>query len=119
MITYIATHLQYTDNNPLTYILTSAKLDATSHHWLAALASYNFDIVYRSGINNADADGLSKLPRLEDYKQIGIESVRAICNCIHSQSFIQSLYLSADAVNDHLKEPQWRGMSDCDWRMAQ
>ena len=26
-----------TDNNPSTYILTSAKLDATGHRWLAAL----------------------------------------------------------------------------------
>ena len=32
----------YTDNNPLTYILTTAKLDATSHRWVAALAAYNF-----------------------------------------------------------------------------
>ena len=28
-----------TDNNPLTYILTTAKLDATGHRWLAALSS--------------------------------------------------------------------------------
>ena len=26
-----------TDNNPLTYVLTTAKLDATGHRWLAAL----------------------------------------------------------------------------------
>ena len=31
-----------TDNNPLTYILTSAKLDATGQRWVAALSSYNF-----------------------------------------------------------------------------
>ena len=28
-----------TDNNPLTYVLITAKLDATGHRWLAALAS--------------------------------------------------------------------------------
>ena len=33
-----------TDNNPLTYILTSAKLDATGHRWLAALGSYDFTL---------------------------------------------------------------------------
>ncbi|KAL6491502.1 hypothetical protein MHYP_G00018470 [Metynnis hypsauchen] len=49
-----------TDNNPLTYVLTSAKLDATSHRWLAALSIYNFDIHYRSGLRNADA--LSRRP---------------------------------------------------------
>ena len=50
----------YTDNNPLTYVLTSAKLDATGHRWLAALGSYDFKLIYRSGKSNADADGLSR-----------------------------------------------------------
>ena len=35
-----------TDNNPMTYVLTSAKLDATGHRWLAALAAFDFDIKY-------------------------------------------------------------------------
>ena len=48
-----------TDNNSLTYILTSAKLDATGQRWVAALSAYDFSLTYRSGINNADADGLS------------------------------------------------------------
>ena len=52
------------DNNPLTYVFTTAKLDATSQRWVAALSDYNFTIKYRSGRKNADADGLSRL--LED-----------------------------------------------------
>ena len=32
----------YIDNNPLTYILTTAKLDATGQRWVASLANYNF-----------------------------------------------------------------------------
>ena len=32
----------YTDNNPLTYILTLAKLDATGQRWVASLANYDF-----------------------------------------------------------------------------
>ena len=32
----------YMDNNPLTYILTTAKLDATRQRWVASLANYNF-----------------------------------------------------------------------------
>jgi transposase InsO family protein len=51
-----------TDNNLLTYILTSAKLDATGHRWLAALGSFDFDIKYRPGKNAADADALSRIP---------------------------------------------------------
>ena len=51
-----------TDNNPLTYVLSSAKLDATGHRWLALLGSYNFQLSYRSGRANANADGLSRRP---------------------------------------------------------
>ncbi len=49
-----------TDNNPLTYVLTSAKLNATGHKWLAALATYDFSIQYRPGKNNTDEDLLSR-----------------------------------------------------------
>jgi hypothetical protein len=46
----------------LTYILTSAKLDAAGHRWIDALTSYNFNSMYISGSSNAYADGLSRLP---------------------------------------------------------
>ena len=32
----------YADNNPLTYMLTTAKLDAIGHCWLAEIVNYNF-----------------------------------------------------------------------------
>ena len=51
-----------TDNNPLTNVLTTAKLDATGHRWLAALSGYNFSLVYRAGRKNQNADALSPLP---------------------------------------------------------
>ncbi len=38
-----------TDNNPLTYVLTTAKLDATGQRWVAALANYKFIIKYGRG----------------------------------------------------------------------
>ena len=50
----------YMNNNPLTYVLTTAKLDATGHRWIASLANYNFKIHYRSGKSNIDA--LSQIP---------------------------------------------------------
>ena len=49
-----------TDNNPLTYVMTSAKLDATGYRWLAALSVYDFDLKYRRGLDHSDADGLSR-----------------------------------------------------------
>ena len=33
-----------TDNNPLTYVLTTPNLDATGHCWVGALASYEFSL---------------------------------------------------------------------------
>lgn len=51
-----------TDSNPLTYLLTSAKLDATSYRWLSALSTYSFKLQYRAGKRNHDADGLSRRP---------------------------------------------------------
>ena len=50
------------DNNPLTYVLTTAKLDATGQRWVASLANYNFTITYHSGKHNVDADALSRIP---------------------------------------------------------
>ena len=52
----------YTDNNPLTYILTTAKLDAIGQRWVASLANYNFKIFYKSGKLNVEADALSHIP---------------------------------------------------------
>ena len=46
----------YTDNNPLSYVLTSAKLNATTMRWVAELADYNFTIKYKPGKDHSDAD---------------------------------------------------------------
>ncbi len=54
-----------TDSNPLTYILSSAKLDAISYRWLSALVTFSFSLIYRSGKQNLDADGLSRRPHGE------------------------------------------------------
>ncbi len=49
-----------TDSNPLTYVLTSAKLDPTGYRWLSALSTFSFKLQYRAGKQNLDADGLSR-----------------------------------------------------------
>lgn len=54
-----------TDSNPLTYILTTAKLHATSYRWLSSLSTYTFKLQYRAGSQNQDADGLSRCPHDE------------------------------------------------------
>ncbi len=52
----------FTDNNPLTYVLSSAKLNATGLRWVAQLSDYLFDIKYKPGKLNIDADYLSRHP---------------------------------------------------------
>lgn len=69
-----------TDSNPLTYILTTAKLDATSFRWLAALSTFSLKPVYTPGKLNADADGLSRRPLGELSNDLKSQKMRAqIC----------------------------------------
>ena len=66
-----------TDNNPQPYVLSSAKLDATGHRWLAALSTYNFTLKYKRGNSNGDADGLSRRP--QEKIEVFPKAVKAIC----------------------------------------
>ena len=77
-----------TDNNPLTYILLTAKLDATGHRWVAALAVFDFDIHYRPGRNSADADALSRLLEQQQKERIPIsqDSVKTTASFCCKQS---------------------------------
>ena len=52
----------YTDYNPLTHVLSSASLDATGQRWASALGQFNNDLIFRSGLNNKDADAMSRYP---------------------------------------------------------
>ena len=50
-----------TNNNLLTYIFSSANLDAAGQHWVAHLTSYNFSLEYQKGKDNTLADFLSQM----------------------------------------------------------
>ena len=65
---YLRTHrfTVYTDNNPLTYVLTNQKLDATAQRWVASLEPYSFNIEYKPGTDNRAADALSRKYEMED-----------------------------------------------------
>ena len=38
-----------TDNNPLTYIMTTSNLNTTVHQWVRTLARFNFQLEYQKG----------------------------------------------------------------------
>ena len=57
-----STFTVYTDCNPLTYVMTTAKLNATGMRWVNELSEYHFTLKYKPGKNAADADGLSRNP---------------------------------------------------------
>ena len=100
-----------TDNNPLSYLQTSAKLGAVEQRWQAQLAQYNFTITYRSGKLNRAADALSRMPSIQDLKldttdlptdlqvealQMAIEIIeQEVCN---SDEVLDSEVLFCDSV---------------------
>lgn len=117
-----------TDNNPLTYVTTTAKLDAASHRWLASLSNYNFKLVYRAGRLNGDADGLSRRPY--QLEEVFPDVVRAVsCACLTTReelplaetvvlSNTSSLEPENDIENDTLDMGNVK-LSGVDWEKQQ
>ena len=68
----------YTDNNPLTYVLTTAKWDAMGHRWITGLANYNFHIHYKSRKSNVEADALSRIDWEKGDETIQADSIQAV-----------------------------------------
>ena len=104
----------HTDNNPLTYIFSSANLDAAGQHWVARLASYNFSLEYQKGKNNTEANFLSwmneRLPEeeVQEYlNKIPYPGVKAVLdNAIMpiEERAEQGVQLSPDCQDVHQEE---------------
>jgi len=101
---YVPEFFVYTDNNPITYVLTSAKLNASGLRWVGELADFNFEIRYPPGMSNTDADSLSRIPA--DFKncmgscteRVVPESLQASICGIQTLSSGDSIWLMA--LND-------------------
>ena len=84
-------------------MLSKAKLDAAGNRWLSALASFAFDIIYRPGKANIDADVLSRYPGNKETEQISSESVKVVCGslitpvCPLVSMSVDILYITASA----------------------
>ena len=70
-----------TDNNPLTYILTTPNLDAIQHHWVESLAAFTFSTEYQKGRDNAVADALSHVK-----SKLNAETVKSILDRVTVRS---------------------------------
>ena len=91
----------YTDNNPLTYVLTTAKLDATGHRWVAALSNYTFGIIYKPGKDHVDA-------------------VHAACEGIQTpHGKVETLCHGAQVVDALSQDNAPPGMTPLEWCQAQ
>ena len=80
----------YTDNNPLTYVLTTAKLNAVGMRWVNELANYQFKIHYRPGKENVDADYLSR-------RFVDIEELKTSCTEMIEPQSLSTLW--SNSVN--------------------
>ena len=106
-----------TDNNPLTYILKSAKLDATGHRWVAQLANYKFTLSYLPGSANRAADALSRInwPAISSeivsqLLDVHLDTVNSVeCFCYSQQgvpdSLVQDVVLQ-DYINWSVEQDQ-------------
>ena len=58
---YGSTFDVHTNNNPLTYVLTMAKLDAVSHWWVTSLSNNNVWLYYWAGKTSINADAFLRV----------------------------------------------------------
>ena len=117
----------FTDNNPLTYVLTSAKLDACGQRWVAKLANYNFSIKYRCGVNNTEADALSRIKWPEaisekldlDNRCMDTHIINAILTgAVSKSSLIESVSCNTDVIPTELDKTTSK-LSNINWMKEQ
>ena len=115
----------FTDNNPLTYVLTSAKLDACGQRWVAKLANYNFSIRYR--VSNTEADALSRIKWPEalsdnvdiDNGCMDTHVINAILTgAVTKSSLIESVSCSAKVIPTELDKETGK-LSSINWAKEQ
>ena len=117
----------FTDNNPLTYVLTSAKLDACGQRWVAKLANYNFSIKYRCGVSNTEADALSRIKWPEAISEkldldngcMDTHIINAILTgAVSKSSLIESVSCSTDVIPTELDKTTSK-LSNINWMKEQ
>ena len=103
---YAPSFTVYTDCNPLSYILTSAKLNATTIRWVGELANYHFNIKYRPGKISTDCDYLSRhsIDTPDSFDECQEEITSDMIGAIVAGSKQRGKFASVNAVNTVLPE---------------
>ena len=105
----------YTDNNPLTYVLTMAKFNATGHRWVAALSNYTFSIIYKPGKGHKDADALSHI-KWPEAVELNSQTVHAVCEGVQApHGKVETLCHGAQVVDALSKDNAPLGMTPLEW----
>lgn len=81
------------------------------------MGNYQYDVIYRPGSSNLDADALSRLPEImiekDQQTQIPSESVKAVCRrFINTHSYIEHLNVSSQVIDDEENVIQGQEVAD-------
>ena len=99
----------YTDNNPLTYVMTSAKLNATTLRWANELADYQFTLKYKPGKSHGDADGLSRV------SEESLEDLENECTNILSEEKVATI-VTVCGKSEKVKCPEFVDVNMLQWK---
>ena len=115
----------FTDNNPLTYVLKTAKLNANGLRWVGEQADFDFDIRYRPGTSNIDADTLSRLSlNPENYfeeckEEIQKDTCKVILSNAGKSREEDKHMIYINSVNEDQAEPGTQGLDSNNFKCEQ
>ena len=100
-----------TDNNPLTYFMSSPNLDATKHHWIDELAPYTFSLEYQKGKNNVVADALSRTGK-QQLPQEEMDEILRAALLLEGDPTVVEVYDEQDEDRVPERNPKWTMSKD-------
>ena len=103
----------YSDNNPLSYVMNAAKLNATGMRWVSELADFNFKVKYKPGKTSQDCDYLLRNPvenKFSSYtEETDLDNLKILVNSI---SNVENTWLTVTAKQPKILETYLNLKSD-------
>ena len=91
----------FPDNNPLSCVMSTAKLNATGMRWIAELADYNFKVKYRPGkMTDFLSRYLTEEVMKSHSKEISLENISSLI----PRNSAKNNWLPVSAVNSNVLE---------------